>query len=133
MDRFLNTTGKRVRVLREDLGMSQQDLADALNRNGVDVQRTRVSQLERAAHSPPGNMVAALATILGTSGDYLLMLTDDPLPRNNYGGEMLDERTEKMLDLWTALNDQDKAAIIRIAGAFIDASYTVEQNRITSN
>ena len=113
--------------------MSQQDLADALNRNGVDVQRTRVSQLERAAHSPPGNMVAALATILGTSGDYLLMLTDDPLPRNNYGGEMLDERTEKMLDLWTALNDQDKAAIIRIAGAFIDASYTVEQNRITSN
>lgn len=76
---FFNTFGKRVRVLREDRGWTQEQLADALRQYDVSVRNTWISTLEKARTNklPATDVVVALARALGTTTDYLLMMTDD--------------------------------------------------------
>lgn len=45
--KHLDTFGKRVRILRHGVGMNQQDLVNALERYGVSIGRSYVSELER--------------------------------------------------------------------------------------
>lgn len=77
---FFNTFGKRVRVLREDRGLTQEQLAELLSDHGVTVQNTWISTLERAKENrmPATDVVIALAKALHTTTDYLLMLSDEP-------------------------------------------------------
>lgn len=87
MDRFLNTPGKRIRVLREDLGMSQAELVEQLAARGVAIGRSNLSRIENADQPPSGELIAALAGVLGTSADYLLLLSDDALPERDVSEE----------------------------------------------
>jgi XRE family transcriptional regulator, regulator of sulfur utilization len=63
---------RRLRSLREALGMSQQHLAD---RAGLD--RTQISKYERAEHTPSADALKSLAHALGTTIDHLLGATSD--------------------------------------------------------
>lgn len=76
---LLNTTGKRIRVLRNDLGLTQGEVIQQLESVGVAVDRSYLSVLERTDRVPSGQVIAGLARILRTSADYLLLLTDNPL------------------------------------------------------
>lgn len=77
---FFSTFGKRVRILREDRGWTQEHLADLLGDHGVTVRNTWISTLEKAKENklPATDVVVALARALNTTTDYLLMLSDDP-------------------------------------------------------
>lgn len=72
--------GRRVRILREDLGLSQQDFAEAVSKNhGISFTQSYLSRLE--AGRPPfpnGAVTIALAKELNTTTDFLLCLIDDP-------------------------------------------------------
>ena len=65
------TYGERIRELRKNRHMSQQDLANLL-----DVSKVAVSQYEREVRKPDINVVTALCDIFNVSSDYLLG-TDD--------------------------------------------------------
>ena len=58
---------ERVRLLRREIGMTQQDLANALC-----VHQTAVSQWESGRTEPDIESVHKLARIFGVSADYLL-------------------------------------------------------------
>ena len=75
MPMVLSTTGSRIRALRErpELDMSQDELARRL-----EVSNAFLSEIERDKKKPPLGMVIRLAKILGTTTDYLLLLTDIP-------------------------------------------------------
>ena len=60
----------RLRELREDRDIKQQDLADLL----------RCSRYETGEREIPLRALVQLAAYYGTSVDYLLDLTDDPRP-----------------------------------------------------
>lgn len=77
--KLLNTTGKRIRVLREDLNLTQGEVRHLLKQDGVTVSQSYLSILERSDRVPSGEVIAGLAQVLRTSSDYILMLTDDPL------------------------------------------------------
>lgn len=64
--------GQRLRQRRDDLGMTQQDVADQL---GINYQQ--LNKWENGKHMPAAETVARLAVLLETSSDYLLNLTDD--------------------------------------------------------
>jgi transcriptional regulator with XRE-family HTH domain len=77
-DTLLNTTGKRVRLLRQDLRMNQATVGLELKKLGVDISQTYISKLENNDVVPNGRVIAGLAQVLNTTTDYLLLLTDDP-------------------------------------------------------
>ncbi len=76
---MLNTTGKRIRLLRGDLDLTQEELTRQVKKLGVDVGRSYISILERSDSVPGGEVIRGLAQVLHTTTDYLLLLTDDPL------------------------------------------------------
>lgn len=76
---MLNTTGKRIRLLRGDLDLTQEELTRQVEKLGVQVGRSYLSILERSDKVPSGEVLAGLARVLRTTTDYLLLLTDDPL------------------------------------------------------
>ena len=68
--------GERTRQLRHDLYWSQEKVA-----RKVGVDRSYISQIETGHVGYPGSqIVRGLADVLGSTTDYLLGLTDDPLP-----------------------------------------------------
>lgn len=68
---LLGTTGKRIRALAEDRGIALKELARQL-----DIEQSFLSQILRNK-KPPLHTVVALARILNTTTDYLLLLTDN--------------------------------------------------------
>lgn len=89
----LNTTGKRIRVLRGDLDLTQGALTREMSKLGVDINQSYISSLETTTKIPSGEVLRGLAQALNTTTDYLLLLTDDPL----VPGE-LDEETREVGD-----------------------------------
>lgn len=68
----------RIRDLREDNNLTQQQVADYLN-----IRQNTYSQYETGSRQIPIEFLTALATRYKTSTDYLLGLTDckTPYPR----------------------------------------------------
>ncbi len=66
---------ERIRNLRNDRGLSQQQIADYLN-----VKQNTYSQYEIGVLNYPVEVIIKLALFYHTSTDYLLGLTDDKRP-----------------------------------------------------
>lgn len=75
--------GKRVRRLREDIGLSQGELTARLPQFGQNISQSHVSSLERGLRSVSVEVLIAIAFALDTTTDYLAGLTDDPAPRSD--------------------------------------------------
>ncbi len=88
MPEFFNTTGKRVRILRQDLGLTQDEMHRRLRAAGTEISRSYISVIERQDLLAGSDLVRGLAKVLNTSTDYLLLMTDDPMP---YRGESDEE------------------------------------------
>lgn len=67
--------GDRIRLAREWLKYTQEDLAERL-----DVGVLQINRYENNKTTPNGDMVRKLAEALHVSADYLLGLTNDPTP-----------------------------------------------------
>ena len=57
----------KIRQMREEVGLSQQKLADSIG-----VGRTTVTMWETGANTPPTKMLKVLAKVLGCTVDELL-------------------------------------------------------------
>ena len=77
---ILNTTGKRLRALRTDRGMTQLELSQRLVLAGASQSNSSLSQYETGRIVPPPEALIALADALETTIDYLMCRTDDPSP-----------------------------------------------------
>ena len=67
--------GERLLDLRKDAGLTQDQLAAALNIN-----KHSISSYERDKNEPPDAIKIEMARYFNVSVDYLLGLTDDPRP-----------------------------------------------------
>lgn len=114
----------RLREKREELGISQKDLAKQLN-----VSSSTVGMWERGKRNPDNDTLPKIANYFGVTVDYLLGRTDDPLgqvifvqsiePTTKIGqpivykasdlrealrkydaGEQLSENEEKLYEMW---------------------------------
>ena len=70
------TFGKRLRQLREEKGLRQEDIGVMFN-----VGKSAVSQWENDIRIPDTSIIVKLADYFNTSTDFLLDRTDDPSPR----------------------------------------------------
>jgi len=67
--------GKRLRKLREDRGLSAENMARALS-----MHKTQLLRYENGDSDPSSDVVVKLALFFEVSSDYLLGLTDDSQP-----------------------------------------------------
>lgn len=66
---------ERIRDMRIDRGLTQKEVAKVIN-----VKQNTYSQYEIGVLNYPLDVVIKLAEFYGTSVDYLVGLTDDPIP-----------------------------------------------------
>lgn len=78
--KLLNTMGKRVRVLRDEKDWSQTGMASMLESYGVNVTPSHLSLVEKGKRNVSVELLVALAKLLDTTADYLLVLSDEPHP-----------------------------------------------------
>ena len=67
--------GERLTDLRKDMGLTQDQLAEALN-----LTKSNISAYERERNEAPDNVKIAMAKFFNVSVDYLLGMTDQPNP-----------------------------------------------------
>lgn len=113
---FLTTLGRRLYALRKDAGMTQEELADKLERVGTPVGRTYISKLESNEGRPSLDVAAALAKILGTTTDYLALLTDNPLPPDGTIGPVYKQpETDKVAQVLDKLPQEQRRQALLFA------------------
>lgn len=82
----METSGDRIRTLREAKGWTQQQLADRLAIHGVSVTRAAISQWERGEIKDIKNRTfLALMAELGTTQEYILFGPSGPGDRDSTG------------------------------------------------
>jgi len=74
----LTTLGDRLRRLREEQGVTQEQLGKVLN-----VKKAAVSKYETGYTVPDADTLKKLADFFNVSADYLLGRTDDPRPEKD--------------------------------------------------
>lgn len=127
----LNTFGKRLMLARKDIGLTQEELIDALARYNVSIGQTYVSALETTDKMPVGQVVAAMAKVLGVSADYLLLLTDDPLPQgaphddHEVGISPEAERIARVVDTLTQRRRAEAERLVNVIAESAAASATL--------
>lgn len=129
MTDLLNSTGKRIKLLRHDLDLTQEELRRRLHLAGVDIHQSYISSLERSNSLPSGEVLAGLAKVLGTTADYLLLLSDDPL----IPGEPDEDARTVTDDEWSlvtalrSLPDADRLGLLEMIQGMIDVAVRQRQ------
>ena len=118
---FFDTVGKRIRLLRQDLDLNQATLVSELKKLGVEIGSSYISELERTDKVPSGTVLAGLARVLGTTTDYLLLLTDDPNPPHEQEEHQIEDAlARELLAVYTTLAADKKAMLLYLAKALAE-------------
>ncbi len=124
---YFNTTGKRIRLLRQDIGLTQTGLAQALRKMGIDISHQYISELERTDKVPSGEVLSGLARVLGTTADYLLLLTEIPEAEEDIQTDQENRivydvpskatrhLAQRLLTVFSELTDAERAYVVSIA------------------
>jgi len=91
---------ERLKALRESMGISQAELAKKMS-----VTPPTISRIENGEREPNLQFLKNLATFFNVSVDYLLGLTDGPIPKNkefhlsDYLPDSVKETPEKLIEI----------------------------------
>lgn len=85
--------GERLRGIRERQGLSRDRLGRIADISGQQIYRYEINE-----QMPLGDTLARIADALGTSTDYLLGLTDDPIPQAT--GNDLSTIEQAIIEAW---------------------------------
>ena len=76
---------KRIRRRREELGLSQDELAKKLGYKS----RSSINKIEKGENDIPQSKIVAFAEALDTTPEYLMGWDNKPAVRDNEGAELL--------------------------------------------
>ena len=102
MDSSSDTVGSRIRALRRDQGMTQEDLADA-----CDVSRSAVAQWETDRAGQLRGNITRIAEALATTVEHLLQ-------GSRAQGDMTGDELA-LLRLYRACDSEDRSFLLRTA------------------
>jgi len=108
--------GKKLKELREDLGLKQLDIANELG-----VSRSTYTQYETGKSQPDLNTVSRLADYFEVSTDYLLNKTDVPTPYRGANSD-LDATPDFDTELKELLKDEDELLALKDFSSMSDES-----------
>ncbi|NUL36601.1 helix-turn-helix domain-containing protein [Kosakonia sacchari] len=99
---------ERIASRRKELGLTQQQLADAVNKSSVSIYKWESGQTE-----PKGKSLFALSTALKCSPTWILFGDEDKAPVSAEDLPVeLDEREKRLLELFSSLPESEKESYI---------------------
>ncbi|PKM74996.1 MAG: transcriptional regulator [Firmicutes bacterium HGW-Firmicutes-17] len=98
------TIGSKIKFLRARAGLNQKELAEKLN-----IAKSTMSQYESNQRVPSDDLKVEIAKIFNVSTDYLLGVTDDPIPVRDVNQDLYDEHNYTD-ELEAFLNDSEMAS-----------------------
>lgn len=111
--------GRRLRQKREELKMTQQELADKL-----EYSKSFISRVESGIHEIPQSKVVLAAQVLHTSKEYLMGWTQDI---DNRTGLSVEER--QLISYYRSLNGAGKVAMMSMVQGLVDSGAYSEDTR----
>ena len=102
-------TGERIKTLRKNAHLKQNELAELL-----DISYSSISQYESGKRTPNDNIKIKIANFFGVSLDYLLGNTLN-VSANLYVHKHLSKRQETLLDAVSALAKDDFKKVLEYA------------------
>ena len=99
--------GERIKKLRKEKGMTQEDLAAKLGYKS----KTSVAHIENG-RDIPRQMVATLAEILETNPAYLMGWGDDPTPLTNWDERTIEDKKAHLTQLVEAGDPSDTTRLL---------------------
>ncbi len=112
--------GNRIRLLREEKGVGQKELASLL-----DVQVSAISRYESGARVPPPDKLVVLADRFSVSADYLMGRTDDRKEflkhetLESKSTDIEDASFYEIIDLLAAATDEERKTALGIVKALL--------------
>ena len=124
-DRERVTLGSRIVKARRRAGLAQADLAAAL-----DKQRASISMVETGHRGLPPDSLAKAAKALEVSADYLLGLTDNPMPTTELSAQVA--KAAKYVAARYALRDAVETIRTRVSGEDKERGQDILQSLLTA-
>ena len=122
-----NITGKRLRDLREKKNVSQAEVANFLG-----IERTTYTAYE-SGKSRPVRYLDGLAQYYHVSIDYILGLSDSPLPKEIRFDSLAEKEKTLLLNYWE-LNETGRKKVDEYIIDLIDSKkYTEKENAISAS
>lgn len=109
----MTTIGKRIKALREDMDLSQKELAVKAN-----ITEATLSRYENDLREPKVSVIIRLARELNTTTDFLLGVSEYPYCDKNHPVLGLGEN--KLLKIFSSLSSINKVRLIERAQALAD-------------
>jgi len=128
MNAHFNTLGKRVRILRNAKGWNQAKLVEELDKVGAQIGRTYISKLETSNVIPSGEVVKALADVLGTTADFLLLRIDDEEPFKPVEPVYFSEEADEIATIVDSLDPQRRILVQRLVMAVAEITLEVDED-----
>ena len=101
------TIAERIRARREELGMSQEELALKLGYKN----RSSINKIEKSAQKLTQTKIMAVAKALETTPEYIMGWGEEETAPNDYHTE--DERLSFIIDVFSKSNENEKALILQ--------------------
>jgi transcriptional regulator with XRE-family HTH domain len=122
-----NITGKRLRDLREKKNVSQAEVANFLG-----IERTTYTAYE-SGKSRPVRCLDKLAQYYNVSIDYILGLSDSPLPKEIRFDSLAEKEKTLLLNYWE-LDETGRKKVDEYIIDLIDSKkYTEKENAISAS
>jgi transcriptional regulator with XRE-family HTH domain len=114
------TVGGRIKKTREQMRISQDELGELLKRRGLRSGQSHIGNIESGRSLPSIEALVALAQELCTSTDYLVCLTDNPLPSVSFEDAPLMDESAEFERVYLQLSDERKGELLKIGQVFLD-------------
>lgn len=101
---------ERLKALRKDKGISQQQVADQLG-----ITRQAYNNYEAGKRKPDTDMLLALSAFFKVSTDYILGKSDDPDSGTSYETPLILKSQQALLDIMEGLSDEKKERLLELA------------------
>lgn len=109
----VSTFGERLNILRQKRGLTQQDLADYFH-----ISNSSISSYETGTRIPDITFLKDIAEFFEVSSDYLIGLSDSPLPREILETSMVDGVPyHSILERIQKLSEEQKMALNILLGS----------------
>lgn len=117
----IDSPGKRLRDLRTDAGLTQDELTDEIERvSGVRIGQNAISQMENDRSHPSMPVAIALAKVLHTTLDFLMMLTHDPEVPNEEPERYISPQADEAARLIDAMDAEARNQVLAIVRRVAD-------------
>ena len=105
----MSTIGERIRIRREELGLSQEELASRLGYKS----RSSINKIELNQRNLTQSKIKAIADVLKTTPEHIMGWDENPNKKETPVSQETHERTMYALDLLSKLSPEKREEALR--------------------